>query len=307
MKLDFISDIHGDLDRMVALLEALDYDLQTMTHPEGRQAVFLGDFIDRGSSNLAVLLLMDSMRKAGLAFAIMGNHELNAILFHADDGAGDGLRPRTEQNRHHHAAFLRGCPLGSSEAAEALSIMMSLPLFLDFGGVRAVHAFWRDDVISTITARRPDARIAPEDLAEIAEEHDGGPFAAAVTLAAKGPEMQLPAGAWYADNSGTRRETVRLRWWGQGQDLHASITSCPDFSRIPNGPAPAGVLGLLYPADAPPVIFGHYQLVGQASLSANTLCLDVPDRPLAYRWDGEAELALEKILDPAPAGMPEFA
>ena len=47
MQIDLISDIHGDLERMESLLEALVYDLDSHRHPEGRRARFLGDFIDR--------------------------------------------------------------------------------------------------------------------------------------------------------------------------------------------------------------------------------------------------------------------
>lgn len=302
MAFDFISDIHGDLDRMNGLLETLGYDMDRLTHPEGRRVLFLGDFIDRGAQNLAVLRRMDAMRRAGTAMAIMGNHELNAILYHTDDGAGDGLRRRNEQNRHQHEAFLRECPLGSSEASEALSIMMSLPLYADLGGLRAVHAYWSDEVIGTIAARRPDGRIRAGDLGEIGRED--GAFGIAVTLAAKGPELDLPRGAWYADKSGKRRDKARMCWWEQAQDLHSAITSCPDLSRIPNGPVPADAMARLYPADAPPVVFGHYQLPDEPVMRRNTLCLDVPGRPLAYRWDGEGAFSPQKLVEPETAPQP---
>ena len=63
---------------------------------------------------------------------------------------------------------------------------------------------------------------------------------------------------------------------------------------------PREIQGLLYPESAPPVAFGHYQLRGDVALGLNTLCLDVPDRPLAYRWDGEERFMPEKLVDPAP-------
>ena len=304
MQIDLISDIHGDLERMESLLEALGYDLDSHRHPEGRRALFLGDFIDRGPRNLAVLRRMDAMRKADSALAIMGNHELNAILFHADDGRGDGLRKRTEANTHHHETFLREAPLGSAEAAEALSIMMGLPLFADLGGLRAVHAYWRDDVMAEIVRRRPDGRIRAEDLPEIALDREGSPFGVAVTMAAKGPEADLPPGSWYADKHGKKRDAVRMCWWAPAADFHSAIISCPDLTNIPNRPVPAHVAELIYPADAPPVAFGHYQLPDEAALGANTLCLDVPGRPMAYRWDGEQQFDPEKLLAPA-ARSPE--
>ncbi len=70
--------MHGHAERLEALLDTLGY-LQhagAWRHPE-RTVVFVGDFIDRGPGQLRTLNLVRSMIDAGLAQAVMGNHELN--------------------------------------------------------------------------------------------------------------------------------------------------------------------------------------------------------------------------------------
>jgi hypothetical protein len=59
-----------------------------------------------------------------------------------------------------------------------------------------------------------------------------------------------------------------------------------------------------YSEDAPPVFFGHYWMppdLPKQPLARNIACLDYSaafgDNPLiAYRWDGEAELSVEKFV-----------
>ena len=62
---DVIGDIHGCYDELVALLAQLGYavasDGVTVTPPEGRRAVFVGDYGDRGPDTPAVLRLVMAM------------------------------------------------------------------------------------------------------------------------------------------------------------------------------------------------------------------------------------------------------
>ncbi|MET0325372.1 MAG: polynucleotide kinase-phosphatase [Ilumatobacteraceae bacterium] len=76
---DVIGDVHGCHDELVDLLRRLGWDVdatgQHATHPDGRQAVFLGDLVDRGPATPAVLRLAMNMVAAGVALCIPGNHE----------------------------------------------------------------------------------------------------------------------------------------------------------------------------------------------------------------------------------------
>ncbi|OJJ23337.1 polynucleotide kinase-phosphatase [marine bacterium AO1-C] len=84
---DIIGDIHGCYDETLALLEKLGYQLNSVeddgqnfglevTHPENRQVIFLGDLVDRGPNSPAVLRLVMSMVRSGVAWCVPGNHDL---------------------------------------------------------------------------------------------------------------------------------------------------------------------------------------------------------------------------------------
>ena len=80
---DVIGDIHGHLAKLEALLVRLGY-VQfggVWTPPEGRMALFLGDLIDRGPEQVAVVRTVRAMVEAGHALCLMGNHEYNAIAY----------------------------------------------------------------------------------------------------------------------------------------------------------------------------------------------------------------------------------
>src|SRR5208282_4719834 len=76
--IDVIGDVHGQFDRLIALLKHLGYrqSAGAWRHP-GRRAIFLGDLIDRGPKQLATVDLVRRMVDAGTARCVMGNHELN--------------------------------------------------------------------------------------------------------------------------------------------------------------------------------------------------------------------------------------
>ena len=68
-------------------------------HPE-RQAIFVGDLIDRGPEQLRVLATVKAMVDAGSAQIVMGNHEFNAVAYATEHPVGSGcyLRPHNEKN-----------------------------------------------------------------------------------------------------------------------------------------------------------------------------------------------------------------
>jgi len=82
---DIIGDIHGCCDELETLLGDLGYRVNfsgdgdarsvSMTVPEGRRAVFVGDLVDRGPRSPDVLRLVMAMVEAGDALCVIGNHE----------------------------------------------------------------------------------------------------------------------------------------------------------------------------------------------------------------------------------------
>ena len=77
MGYDVIGDIHGQFDKLESLLTRLGYRKRggVWRHPE-RIAIFVGDFIDRGSRGVETVQTVRAMVDAGSALAVMGNHVL---------------------------------------------------------------------------------------------------------------------------------------------------------------------------------------------------------------------------------------
>lgn len=79
---DVIGDLHGCCDELLALLKVMGYKIENtaaliprITAPEGRTAVFVGDFVDRGPDNVRTLLVVMAMVHSGAALAVPGNHD----------------------------------------------------------------------------------------------------------------------------------------------------------------------------------------------------------------------------------------
>lgn len=299
---DIIGDIHGHYDKLTALLTKLGYapEQGIWSHPAGRKVVFLGDFIDRGPKIRPVLQLVRQMCDAGQAFAVMGNHEYNAVCFHTMGETGDWLRPRDARNRQQHAVTLAEFWDRREEWDGWVEWFKTLPFYLDLGGIRAVHACWHPaemEVIGDRTLHDPDflAATAKADTPE---------FQALETLL-KGMEVPLPPGAIYHDKEGHPRNAIRGRWWNEnptGQTYRSLIF--PPADTPPDTPVPEEVAALLpgYPGKAPPVFVGHYWLPATdpvGPLLPNLACLDYSAANggpmVAYRWDGETVITKEKF------------
>jgi polynucleotide kinase-phosphatase len=83
---DIIGDIHGCASELRSLLTELGWMLQydgtaaiDATHPDGRQAVFVGDLVDRGPDTPGVLRLVMGMVASGNALCVSGNHEAKLV------------------------------------------------------------------------------------------------------------------------------------------------------------------------------------------------------------------------------------
>jgi hypothetical protein len=302
---DIIPDIHADMNRLTQTLLSLGYVVAraAWVHPEGRIAAFLGDFIDMGRANRAVLNLVRAMCDQGSAVAIMGNHELNALLYHQPglnaDGTDDGfMRAHSSKNMAQHQTFLDEFPVGHPATAEMLDWFLMLPLFLDLGGLRLVHACWDDTRVATILDRRPNGVLALDDLQEIAMEKDASGFAEAVLTTLKGPEAELPAPHHFHDIKGHRRTALRLKWWQSGaMTWRDAALSVPDPETLPATPIEGEVAFRAYAAEAKPVFFGHYKRLGSPAIDApNAACLDYPRVTCAYRWAGETRLDPQNLI-----------
>jgi protein phosphatase len=80
---DVIGDIHGCYAELTGLLRELGYEVAAdgveVTPPDGRRAIFVGDYGDRGPETPAVLKLVMSMADAGTAICLPGNHDIKLV------------------------------------------------------------------------------------------------------------------------------------------------------------------------------------------------------------------------------------
>ncbi|MFC3169576.1 hypothetical protein [Paracoccus fontiphilus] len=76
----------------------------------------------------------------------------------------------------------------------------------------------------------------------------------------------------------------------------AAALSVLDVMALPDIPLPAGAAVEIYPADAAPVLVGHYKMTGAPHVWGNAASIDYPDTPCAYRWEGEVELEVRKLI-----------
>jgi hypothetical protein len=264
-------------------------------HPE-RHAVFVGDFIDRGPSQVRVLEIVRAMCEAGTADAVMGNHEYNAVCYATPDpeNPGEYLRPHTEKNYGQHAGFLNEVGAGSATHEEWIDWFRSLPLWLDEYGLRVVHACWHPGqqrrLAPWLDARN---RLAPDGFVTSSRkahaEHE------AVEVLLKGLEVALPAGQAFHDKDGNERRDIRTRWWlNERVSYRRGALIDEELARsLPEDLIPAdGIIGY---SDTRPVFIGYYWLEGEPELLTNQVaCTDYSiatgGRLCAYRWDGEREL-----------------
>ena len=303
--LDFIGDIHGQFEKLTGLLASLGYERigqHGFRHPEGRRVVFLGDYIDRGPRIRDTLQAVRAMVDSGDALAIMGNHEFNAITFATPDPRGGYLRPHSKKNVDQHSATLAQFENARDEWQDWLAWFKTLPMWLDFGGIRSVHACW-DQICMDILA---DGDLCDSKFLEQCATERTREFAALETVL-KGPEIPLPTGVNFSDKQGIVRLKIRSRWWDltQSQALTFGDLAMPPGSlECEQAVEPSHLSQFPNYTESVPVLFGHYWLppdTDRVPLADNIGCLDFSaglTGPLvAYRWDGESCLQAKHFVE----------
>jgi hypothetical protein len=299
---DVIGDVHGQFDKLVALLRHLGYReaAGTWRHPS-RSVIFVGDLIDRGPKQLATVDLVRRMVEAGSARCVMGNHEFNAIAWATPDPEHPGkfLRDHHKRgNREQHAVFLEEVE-GTDRQSEITDWFKTLPLWLDLGGLRVVHACWHRASMDLLQPLMGENHTLTDELILMGSRKDHWAYKALETIC-KGPEVELPEGFSFKDKEGRVRTEVRVRWWQDDLSTYRSAAIGPpgEMEMIPDVPMPKEWVA--HPYVGPPVLFGHYWFTGKPEvISARFACLDYSaarDGPLvAYRWDGERALTSDKL------------
>lgn len=312
---DIIGDVHGCADELTALLKKLGYVERdgAYRHSQDRQALFVGDLVDRGPGQLESVAIPRAMVEHGTAQMVIGNHEFNAVAFatrNADDS--NWCRPHTPKNQAQHAAFIDAVEFGSPTHRSIIDWFMTLPLWLDLDGIRVVHACWHDESIDHLRTQVSAGGDLTDELVRDGTTEGTATYDAIETVL-KGPEVGM-AGYTYTDKDGHARNRGRAEWW------NVDATTLRDIVRIDPSWKLADADGNIadelpatpltdieepvprYPVDAPPVLFGHYWFTpaDRKPSTTTTACVDYSAVKggdlVAYRWDGEPELSAENFV-----------
>ena len=164
---DVIGDVHGCHVELVELLEALDYEVAadglSALPPDGRRAVFVGDYVDRGPDTPRVLKLVMEMAERGSALCLPGNHDIKLVR---------KLKGRDVQITHGLAESLAQLEAEAPEfrdrARDFLDKLVS-HLVLDDGKLVVSHAGMRESYQGRSSARVRDFALFGETTGETDE------------------------------------------------------------------------------------------------------------------------------------------
>jgi hypothetical protein len=313
---DIIGDVHGCSTELEALLTELDYRQSdwtgAYTHPQ-RQAIFVGDLIDRGPDQLRVLDTVKRMVDVGSAQVVMGNHEFNAIAYATEHPARPGqfLRSHSSKNYDQHQAFL--IQVTGSEREHYLQWFKTMPLWLDLDGMRVIHACWHEESMRVVESALGANRFTALDQF-VRATTKGDPLYDAIEVLLKGPEVSLvdhhqPP---YLDKDNHLREKARIRWWRDGGwtlreiallDGNFTTEDGSPYPELPDIAVLADVAAYAYSGTAP-VFYGHYWRRGTPQhlddWTGRTACLDFSavkgGTLFAYRWSGEDQVCAENFV-----------
>ena len=316
---DVIGDVHGCAAPLTDLLTRLGYHVNqshgAYEHPT-RQAIFVGDLVDRGPAQLEVLRIVKGMVDAGSAQIVMGNHEFNAVAYDTPSPDGGFLRAHTEKNTSQHQAFLD--QVDGDTRTQYLDWFTTLPLWLDLGGLRVVHACWHEPSMRVVEEVLGSSRFTSREQFVHATT-DGDPLYEAVEVLLKGPEIDLVGHGQqpYFDKDGNGRSRARVAWWDDGATtLRRLAVMGSNFKTVEGEPYPllpdaeveAGGQSYSYRGDVP-VFYGHYWREGRPQrgldFTERTACVDFSavksGALVAYRWSGEREVRVDHYVNVATA------
>ena len=170
---DIIGDIHGCADELQALLVKLGYRVEwsddrgdravTVTPPDGRKVVFVGDLVDRGPNSPDALRIAMSMTAAGTAYCVQGNHErkLERWLGGRKVTIAHGLQETIDQ--------LQGADRALKETLPKFLDGLRSHVWLDDGRLAVAHAGLKAEMIGRGSGAVREFALYGETTGEIDE------------------------------------------------------------------------------------------------------------------------------------------
>ncbi|MGR4067603.1 metallophosphoesterase [Billgrantia sp. C5P2] len=298
---DLIGDVHGCGATLGALLEKLGYHQRggVYRHPR-RKAIFLGDLIDRGPRIRLAVSIVRRMVEEGEAHIVMGNHEYNALAYchRAPQGQGsEWLRDHSPRHNRIIKETLDQYRDHPAEWDETLAWFMDIPLYLDFGEFRVVHACWDQALIDALDRECPGG-VIDEPFLQQSVASDTLAYRILDRLT-RGVHLPLPEGVEIHSGDGFTRRSFRAHFWAREPQTWGDVIFQPD--NLPDDLEQRALTNRErqrlphYGLDQPPLFIGHYWCEGIPALpTANIACLDYSavkfGRLVAYRWSGERRL-----------------
>ena len=288
---DFIGDIHGHYSKFIQLLNKLGYsynsELNTYSHPDKRKIVVLGDFVNVGMQNNEVLACLQNMHQKGDAYIISGNHEYFLAL----------LYTKTLHNKHtlwyyiqrdYYPIYIEF--INKKELLYSyIEWILELPIFLDFGNCKAIHAIWDENDI------------------ELVKNHNS--IKKMIKFISINPEFKerlnkIIMGVTYKLKKANHHKPTffRFKWWEDIENTPIHQLFMHKFEQFPvEMEKDIDVHTLKINTTPYPVFFGHYNLQGFPYLTNKTkCCLDFGGAKggylTSYRWDNEEILDSNKII-----------
>ena len=306
---DLIGDIHGCGQTLERLLETLGYKKRSGIWQHAyRQALFLGDLIDRGPQIRETLHIVHAMVDAGHAYCIMGNHEYYALAWNtpaSEQSTDEYVRAHSKHHTRLHRETLEQFEEHPYDWEDFNEWFLTLPLFIDAQRFRAVHACWDDRLINMLRTRFADGRV---NQAFVQQSAIKGSFAdQAFNRLLRGVNLPLPHGMSQTSYDGFTRSSFRTKFWHDDESAltYGDVVFQPDAlpGDLAQEPLPTEYLQHVtgYDAQQPLLFVGHYWRQGQPSLiRPNLACLDYSavngGKLVAYRLDQEEHLLPESFV-----------
>ncbi|WP_020406623.1 metallophosphoesterase [Hahella ganghwensis] len=304
---DFIGDVHGCAKTLVKLLEKMDYQkINGVFQHKDRQAVFVGDIVDRGPRIREALHVVRDMVEHGAARIVMGNHEYNALGYCTLARPGSNktyLREHTPRHERVIRETLEQFANYGHEWNHFLEWFMTLPILIDTPEFRVVHACWDHKLVEDFLEIHPDA-VIDEDFLHASTVRES--FAGHVMdRLLRGTDMPLPKGLAMKSGDGYTRTFFRTKFWAEDPQTYDDVVFQPDGlpEEVQHRPLSDTERSRLvfYGPDEAPLFVGHYWLSGTPRpVRKNIACLDYSavkyGKLVAYRMSGERALKKENFV-----------